>query len=312
MAKRKQNQLFFWIKVTFIAAYLSLFLSHQSWAIDCTKTNDINLKIEEFKDKDTKKVDAAINAVVNCGEKAIASLRLALSEDEAAIRAKAALALGEMGAIAQDVAPVLVDTLEDPEETVRTEALSALIQIGQAVQKKLDNDFKSWEFSTIEDIEAFEKSLEKAVGLVKEDKKQWVGKEQQIEKLRLLNKRLSNKLKPFTNEIDYRVIQWIKKNPWIVALPAGYLIVNLGIFIFRPTLLLKIDESVSQWTFSLTGKLRIPLPLFLKYHSWVLDAWVKQRIKTARKEFRERSTVEEREIHIFQPVFIEETPVNGS
>ena len=239
MTNKEQNQLLFWIKAAFIGASLPFLLSHQSWAIDCTKPNVIQLKIEEFKDKDTKKVDAAINAVVNCGEKAIAPLRLALSEDEAVIRANAALTLGKMGTIAQDVAPVLVDTLEDREATVRTEALSALIQIGQAVEKKLDNDFKWWEFSTIEDIDAFEKSLEKAVGLLKEDKKQWVGKEQQIEKLRLLNKRISNKLKPFTNEIDYQVIQWIKKNPWIVALPAGYLIVNLGIFIFRPTLMTK-------------------------------------------------------------------------
>ncbi len=303
IAKKGQNKLSFWIKVGFIGASLPLLISHQSGANNCTKT-EIESKIEQF--KDVQKAKAARQAVVECGEKAIAPLVEALSKDEAAIRAKAASALGKMGVIAQDVSPVLVDTLEDREETVRIEALSALIQIGQAVEKKLDNDIERWQFSAIENIEAFEKSLEKAVGLLKEDKKQWVGKEQQIEKLRLLNKRLSNKLKPFTNEIDYQVIQWIKKNPWIVALPAGYLIVNLGIFIFRPTLLLKMDESVRQWTFSLTGKLRIPLPVFLKYHSWVLDAWVKQRITTARNKFFGRESVKKHEIHLPQPIILNE------
>ncbi len=308
MAKREQNQLLFWIKVTFIGASLPLLLSHQSWAIDCTKTNDINLKIEEFKDKDTKKVDAAIDDVVNCGENAIAPLRLALSEDEAAIRAKAALALGEMGAIAQDVAPVLVDTLEDREATVRTEALSALIQIGQAVKNQPESEFNWWNLSAIEDIEALKQSLETALTKIEKEKeeKKWTSKE--IEELRRLTKiGLSTKLETLTDRRLYQVRLWVQHNPW-VGLPAGYLILYLGIFIIHPIWLLKLDEWVKPATFKIPI-INLPVSLrylvWLKYNPRVLNAWVKENLDQAVANFQDKDTVIERKIYIPVPVTLD-------
>ena len=307
MAKRKQKQLSFWIKVTFIGASLPLLLSHQTWAIDCTKTNEINLKIEEFKDQDTKKVDAAINDVVKCGENAIAPLRLALSEDEAVIRAKAALTLGRMGAMAQDVAPVLVDTLEDSEATVHTEALSALIQIGQAVKNQPEEDFNWWDLSAIEDIEALKQSLENALTKIEKDKNKWTGKE--IEELRRLTKiGLSTKLEILTDRRLYQVRLWIQQNPWL-SLPAGYLILYLGIFIIHPIWLLKLDEWVKPATFKIpliNLSVSLRYLLWLKYHPRVLDAWQKSKVAIASQKFKGLDTVRERENYVNVPLCIQE------
>jgi hypothetical protein len=270
MAKKGQNKLSLWIKVVFIGASLPFLHSHQSWAIDCTKTNDINLKIEEFKDKDSKKVDAAINAVVNCGENAIAPLKEAwITNPNVAVRANAILTLGKIGAreILQDAGselPELVVDLENSkDDNVSRIIVSSLLQIGDAVVNKPNHEFEWWKLKPIEDIEALKKSLEKAHKIINKDEKKWASKDQQIKELRSLIKiELSNKLETLTDRKSYQVRLWFHKNPW-VWLPAGYLIVNLGIFIFRPTWLLKMDESFRQATFSLTGKLRMPLPVFL-------------------------------------------------
>ena len=93
MAKKSPSKLLFWIKAAFISASLLLLFSHQSGAENCTKA-EIESKIEQF--KDVQKPKAARQAVVECGEDAIAPLVEALSIDEAAIRAKAASALGKI------------------------------------------------------------------------------------------------------------------------------------------------------------------------------------------------------------------------
>ena len=69
MAKKGQNQLGLWIQAAFIGACLPLLLNHQSWAKNCPKT-EITSQIEQF--KDVKQAKNAIDAVVQCGENAIA------------------------------------------------------------------------------------------------------------------------------------------------------------------------------------------------------------------------------------------------
>ncbi len=198
MAKKNQNQLLFWIKAAFIGASLPLLLSHQSWAKDCTKT-EINSNIEQFKDKDSKKVDAALDAVVNCGDKAIALLELALSESESAIRANAASASEE---------------------------------------KKEDSN----------DASFFEKNA-----------------------------------------------------VWLASV--GVVLLYLGVFWFNPIFLLKLDDLVKSVEVVEIPQVNFKVPLsrllLLKYHPRVLDAWVVQRIKTARK------TVNETELHESQAVNLE-------
>ena len=310
MAKKGQNPLLFWIKAAFIGASLPLLLSHQSWAKDCTRT-DINSNIEQFKDKDSKKVGAALNAVVQCRENAIAPLRLALSEDEPAIRAKAALALGKMGATAQDAAPVLVDTLEDSDETVRTEAVSALIQIGRAVRSQPDNEFEWWDLGSIKDLEALQESLEDALKRLKEDKRQWLSKEKKIEQLRLVSLGLQKKLEGIDRWL-YQIAHWFKKYPVVWLPPVGVVLFYLGVFFVYPIFLLKLDDLVKSVEFEIPQvKFKVPLSrlLLLKYHPRVLDAWVKENLDKADNNFQLNKTVKEREIHIPIPVTLKDKTI---
>jgi len=65
-------------------------------------------------------------------ELAIATLRAALADDSAAVRAQAAQALGRIGAAGNAVAPDLIGLLKDVDETVRCEAAEALGKVGEA------------------------------------------------------------------------------------------------------------------------------------------------------------------------------------
>ena len=153
MAKKGQNQVKLWMTGAFIAACLPVLLSHQSWAQNCTKT-EIQLEIKQF--KDVKQAKAAVDAIVQCGENAIAPLEQALHNSKADIRTHAASALGKMGATAQDAADALVAALADSESVVRTKAASALIQIGRAVQKE---EIVSWDVSAVEKLKTFQQKL---------------------------------------------------------------------------------------------------------------------------------------------------------
>jgi len=83
----------------------------------------------------------------------------------------------------------------------------------------------------------------------------------------------------------------------------GSLVAYVGVFSFRPLLLLKIpsaDISV-PWTIW-----RVPLGLvrLLKYRNRVLDTWVEQHWQVAQEEFLTLETVKERRIHILLPVHL--------
>ena len=298
MAKKGQKQLLFWIKAAFIAASLPLLLSHQSWPKNCSKT-EINSKIEEF--QDDKKVKAARQAVVECGANAIASLELALSDSEAAIRTNAASALGKIGATAQDAAPALVDALADSQETVRTSAASALIQIGEAVRKQ---EIVSGDVKAVQKLKTLQQKLADAQKRLKADQRDWASKKKDIGELERVSNGLQNKLRRWEEELPYRIIQWLKENSWAwtaTGAIAGYLGILLGIFIFHPRFLLKLDKWVKPASFKIPWiNLDVSLSnlLFLKYHPRVLDDWVKKHLDEVKSRFLEQPTVSDRAIHI--------------
>ncbi len=80
----------------------------------------------------------------------------------------------------------------------------------------------------------------------------------------------------------------------------------LGVLRFRPLWLLRLIPS--EFKIKIPGRIpaEISIPisvlLFLKYRPRVLEAWVAERIDSARKEFEIKKTVEERKIHIPMPV----------
>jgi formylglycine-generating enzyme required for sulfatase activity len=306
MAKKGQSKLSFWIKVAFIGASLPLLLSHQSWAKNCPKT-EINSKIEQF--KDVKKAKAAIDAVVQCGEDAIAPLEQALNEDEAAIRANAASALGKMGAIAQDAAPALVAALGDSESAVRTEAASALIQIGRAVQKQ--EDVSWWNVKAVQKLETLQQNLVEARKRLEADKRDWGSKKEEIDHLGRVSNALQAKLSRLEEGQPYQIIQWLKANPW-AWVAAGGIAGYLGIFIFHPIFLLKLYKWVKPASLKIPQiNLDVSLGnlLFLKYHPRVLDCWVAEHLSQVQSHFLEQPTVSDRAIHIPILIKLKEKPI---
>jgi anion-transporting ArsA/GET3 family ATPase len=83
-------------------------------------------------------------------------------------------------------------------------------------------------------------------------------------------------------------------------------VVYLGVLRFRPLWLLRIPSELKIPRIPPMILAEIPIPisvlLFLKYRPRVLEAWVAERIDSARKEFEIKKTVEERKIHIPMPV----------
>ncbi len=294
MAKNGQNQLVLWMQAGFIATCLPLLLSHQSWAKNCTKT-EINSRIEQF--KDVKKVTSALDAVVECGENAIAPLKLALSENKAAIRINAAFALGKMGATAQDAVPALANALGDSNKAVRTKAASALIKIGEAVRKQ---ESDSWDVSAVENLKTLQQKLVDAEKKLKADKEDWGSKKKDIGELRRVSDGLQTILRRLEEEQPYQIIQWLKGNPW-AWVAAGGIVGYLGIFTFNPIFLLKLDKWVKPPSFKIPWiNLDVSLSnlLFLKYHPRVLDCWVAQHLEQVQSHFLEQPTVSDRKIHI--------------
>ncbi len=98
-----------------------------------------------------------------------------------------------------------------------------------------------------------------------------------------------------------------KQPNWLlIATVAVGAVVYLGVLRFRPLWLLRLPSELKIPRIPPMILAEIPIPisvlLFLKYRPRVLEAWVAERIDSARKEFQIKKTVEERKIHIPMPV----------
>ena len=244
LSKKGQNLVLFSIKTAFIATSMTLLFSPQSWGQNCAET-EISSKIEQF--KNDLKVKAALDAVVKCEQEAIAPLELALSESEAAIRASAASALGKIGIPAQDTAPALVAALADSEEVVRISAATALIQIGEAVRKQ---EIDYWDLEALPKLESLQQKLVDAQTKLKADKRDWASKKKDIDELLRVSNGLQTKVNKLKNAQPYQISQWLKGNPW-AWVAAGGIVVYLGLFIFDPIFLLKLDKWFKPASFKI-------------------------------------------------------------
>ncbi|WP_017720877.1 HEAT repeat domain-containing protein [Kamptonema formosum] len=78
---------------------------------------------------------------------------------------------------------------------------------------------------------------------------------------------------------------------------------------FRPLWLLELPSGlkIPKIPGLIPTEITLPIPalLFLKYRPRVLDAWVAERIDSARKQFEIKQTVKERQIHIAMPVYMD-------
>ncbi|KST63538.1 HEAT repeat domain-containing protein [Mastigocoleus testarum] len=296
------------LNAAFLSLLLSSLVSSNAWAQKCTPKY-VDAKIKLLKDDETHKNDS--NALVKCGESAIEPLTEALSDNESAIRAYAASIMGKMGADAQDGVPGLLEALEDDDKKVRSKAAFALYKITKGVVKETDNLTES-EFETVRRLEELKENLNKAITALKKDKRQFKNKKIYLRKLSRVDRKLQKKLTQLRKQTFYQMAKWVKDNPWF-WLAVGYLVGYLVIFIIYPIWLLKLDELIKPATFTIPV-VKLPMSLryvlLLKYHPRVLDAWVNERIQTAKEQFESRDTVKKHEIHVAEPILLNDQKVD--
>lgn len=303
MAKRLQPKLFLCLNTALLSFTLLLLFASPSWAQEC-KPGEIRGNIEQFKDE--KVQQAARAAVSQCDKNAILPLAEALSHNDTVIRAQAAFALGTMGWTALDAVPDLVETLDDGNILVRRNAAQSLSKIARVAQQQAHR-LSDLDLGAIQELETLKQQLEQALSRLEKDNKDWTGKEEARQELRLSRNALQTNLNYLKNKPLYQSVQWVRKNPWIwlVGAVGGY----LGIFMLRPLWLLQLDKALQSQTVTIPMvNYQVPLDkvLIFRYRHRVLDAWVEKHLDSVKEEFFDENnrTVSDRKIHIPMPVVL--------
>jgi formylglycine-generating enzyme required for sulfatase activity/HEAT repeat protein len=266
--------------------------------------------------EDSQKRAVAQKALQQCGEAAVKPLASALSNPNAIVRRSAAQTLGQIGQSEKSAVTALVQTSqEDSDPNVKSSAILSLGAIARASKDKAAG-LKGWQTAEIQDLKDLQKDLDKLLTGLGKDKKSWPTKADDLDTLRLARTGLQTQLGQLTDQPTYRAIAWVQSHPWSVGIGLlGVVVVgSYGVvFFLKPIWLLKRGEgqvkaisNIPKVGTILSGVLQVLSPL--KYHPRVLDAWVAQHISTAREKLSRRPTFQRHEIHIAQPVFLQDKP----
>lgn len=296
--KRNWSKLAFLILLFFgLGVLLPLFLSAASSNVDCS-TNSVRNQITKF--KNPKSVKSAQSIIISCKHKAVLPLELALSDSNDSIRAHSANTLGLIGLDAQSALPTLVMALPDQNDYVKESIFQALVKIGREVQNQEKIFFVR--LNSIENLQNTISIYEEAIEILKADDQGQIGDQEKLGDIILIRNGLKTRLKYLEGANLLYVVDWVVKSP--LFLPFIIVLSYLLFFAVKPLWLLKLDDifkalPTPAWSTSFLRAL-----LLLKFNPWVLDAWIKQQLLHARKEFSNRNTVDERSIHIRQKVLI--------
>lgn len=117
-------------------------------------------------------------------------------------------------------------------------------------------------------------------------------------------------------KVQYDITNSINIHPYatfFLLLIPTWVSICFTLFWFNPILILKINNFLRPFEIKVGG-MRVPLRQVvlvgaLNNHPWLLDAWVNQHIRQARKNFEQKRTVAERSIHIPVPVYLDEVTI---
>ena len=154
MAKGIPLKLALWLNAGLVSLSLSLWQSSYTLTQAACTERQIRDNVEQFKNDFTAKNFSLFEAVIKYGQSAVPVLIKVLQDkkENENVRSGAALALGQMGEIAQDAVPELVEALGDTSETVRSNALSSLSLIGKALANMPNNELKWWEIQKLKHL----------------------------------------------------------------------------------------------------------------------------------------------------------------
>ncbi|WP_185897309.1 HEAT repeat domain-containing protein [Paenibacillus zeisoli] len=110
--------------------------------VNKNQTSELKIHVNELAKRET--MWPAFHALVKSGESSVPVLIKALKEDDDIVRAVSAVVLGEIGPIADQAIPDLIQLLHDNNKEARMSAALALIKIGneavQALEQCLQSD----------------------------------------------------------------------------------------------------------------------------------------------------------------------------
>lgn len=253
-----------------------------------------------LRDSDASVRKSASAALARIGTPAVPALIQALKDSEPDVRSGAAVALGDVGSEAGIAIPRLMETLQDKQPGVSESAATALLGIANATRDARATGM-------IEPLIRVEGALKAASFPA------------QASQVRI------------TVEI-LRAIQ----TPWyevVYTKAHKHLLITaaLGAYVSLTMLWLALIWKAPLWLWRvneipiLSRKVRLPdwigggeaslahvlVVGFFHYHPRVLDAWVLRHIATARDQFNQISTVQERKVHIEIPIELDRKIVLG-
>jgi HEAT repeat protein len=251
----------------------------------------------------------AARALAAIGEPAAPSVALltkALEDSNKDVRSRSAMALGKIGLASRTALPQLVKRLQDHHSDVRENSSSAISQIAGKLQ---DQRSKLRRQQLIKSISHLESAL-----TILEDQNQEFNEENTLQVRRSL---IELKEEQNSRPLDL-LTDWAQANPLLAAIllygtiaPGFWLLVLW----FRPLWILKINNTLQPYTdfelpMPMGNSIKIPLRFVLfvgwfHYHPRVLDAWVDEHVEVARYAFAQKSTAQEREVHIPIPVIFQ-------
>ena len=237
----------------------------------------------------------------------VPALILALNDREDDVRLAAAVSLGRLGVEARTAVLPLAALIENPGSVISSGAAAeALKRIAIGLRE-------GKHYEMIGELKQAEEILEKSPR----------AKGRYDEQARVVRETISYLQLVRRNELWYRALQPIRKNPKFASGVGAYGLLTIFTFLMlwlSPLAILRINEGLRPYMDVPIpigfGGIKIPLRHvlligFFHYHPRVLDRWISKRITTVRDEFRKMTTVRDREIHVQIPVVLDEKVIVG-
>jgi HEAT repeat protein len=248
----------------------------------------------------------ALGSIGEPAAPAVARLTTALGDSNKDVRLNAAGALGRIGAAARPSLPQLVKNLQDANVNVRQRTSVAIRQIAGKLQDKVGTLNRRELINTTATLKLALPILEDSSQGFNEEVLQDVRRSATV-----LEQEKSSR--PFD-----RLSEWTQHN-LLLALILIYVATAPGFWLLvlwlRPLWILQVNNTLAPYTdFEVplpTGNsIKIPMRFILflgwfHYHPRVLDAWVEEQVEVARLAFAQKSTVNERDVHIPIPVILQ-------
>jgi len=230
----------------------------------------------------------------------VQALCAALKDNDPSVRRLTAVALGQIGVEAQTAIPNLVSVSHKPKENPekeRKQDRDARLASAEALAKIADSLQINGNTAVIEQLEEVAKGLQ-------EDGYRVYAAQVRIDTRTLRSLLWFNRMKG--------LLSWIQRYRAPVFVICAYVLFWFFLYWKYPRLVFRINEALKPYVRYKFPKFLGEIPLsylilggFFHYRPRVLDAWVAEYVEGAREKFQKKLTVEQREVHVELPAFLD-------